>query len=209
MKPRRDEITMKRNQFRNFVIVLSFLGLLVVTAAGSAGAFSGETGECGNPGCHETLGTLTLVSNSTSVTATTGEAFILEVQAGNGAQWIKVIGSWADNAQFTGYQTEIEDDSVNDTDGAAGAISVALTFIPTAPGDHTIRIWTAAASDLATSLEITVSVSGETITTAPTTPDTPTIDLLETWRYLMIIAPVATGVILLVLGIVAFRGNNE
>jgi len=206
MKPNWDGNRMKRNQLTKIVVVLSFLSLLIVTAAGSAGAYGGQTDECGTSGCHDTLGTLTIVSNSTSVTATTGESFVLVIQAGNGAEWIKVISGWEDNAQFSISQQEIEDDSVNDTDVVVGAISVELTFIPLAAGDHTIRIWTASADDYATSLDIAVTVTGETVTTTTTT--TATIDLLETWRFMMITVPVATGVILLVLGIVVFKRNE-
>ena len=205
IKPTWDGNRMKRNQSTKIVVVLCFMSLLIVTAAGSAGAFGGLTDECGTSGCHDTLGTLTIVSNSTSVTATTGESFVLVIQAGNGAEWIKVISGWEDNAQFSISQQEIEDDSVNDTDVVVGAISVELTFIPLSAGDHTIRIWTAAAKKLATSLDISVTVTGETITTITTTA---TIDLLETWRFMMLTVPVATGVILLVLGIVAFKRNE-
>jgi hypothetical protein len=180
-----------------------------VTAAGSVGAFGSETTECGNSGCHDTLGTLTLDSNSTSVTATTGESFVLVIDAGNGAEWIKVIGTWEDNAQFSISQAEIEDDSVNDTNASTGEISIELTFVPLSAGDHTIRIWTASADDLATVLDISVTVTGDAITTAPTTPSAPPIDLVETWRFLMIFAPLATGVILLLLGIVAFKGSKQ
>ncbi|TFH06670.1 MAG: hypothetical protein E4H14_10300 [Candidatus Thorarchaeota archaeon] len=197
---------MKRNQLTKTLIVIGFLSLLVVSAAGSAGAFASQTNECGTSGCHDTLGTLTLVSNSTSVTATTGDSFVLVIQAGNGAEWIKVISGWEDNAQFSVSQIEIEDGSANDTDAVTGAISVTLTFIPLSAGTHTIRIWTAAAGDLASSLDITVTVTGESITTTTTPP--PTVDLLGTWRILMIIVPVATGAILLILGIVAFKRNE-
>jgi len=206
MKPMRDEITMKRNQLTKIIFAMSFLALLVVTAAGSAGAFGDQTDECGTTDCHETGGVLTISSNSTSLSATTGEAFTLVIQAGNGAEWIKVMTGWEDNAQFSISQQEIEDDSVNDTDAAVGAISIEITFIPLAAGTHTIRVWTAAADDLATVLDITVTVTGAAITTAPT--DTPPIDLHETWLFLMIIVPAATGGILLLLGIVAFKENK-
>ncbi|MGY5858667.1 MAG: hypothetical protein RTU63_04805 [Candidatus Thorarchaeota archaeon] len=197
---------MKRNQITKIVVVLSFLSLLVVTAAGSVGAFGGQTDECGGSGCHETSGVLTLESDSTSVSATTGEAFILTIQAGNGAEWIKVVTGWEDNAQFTISQEEIEDDSVNDTNAATGEISVEVTFTPLSAGTHTIRIWTASADDLASSLDVTVTVTGEAITTAPTS-SAPPIDLVGTWRMMMIVVPVATGAILLLLGIVAFKRN--
>lgn len=207
MKPIWDVERMKRNQISKIIVAISFLSLLVVTAAGSVGAFGGQTGECGTTDCHETSGVLTLDSNSTSLSATTGEAFALVIQAGNGAEWIKVVTGWEDNAQFTISQEEIEDDSVNDTNVATGEISVELTFIPLSAGTHTIRIWTAAADDLASSLDITVTVTGAAITTN-TQPTEAPIDLVATWRMLMIIVPVATGVILLILGIVAFKRNE-
>lgn len=198
---------MKRNQLSRIIIVISFLSLLVVTAASSAGAFSGQTDECGTSGCHDTSGVLTLSSNSTALSATTGNPFVLVIQAGNGAEWIKVMTSWEDNAQFTISQQEIEDGSVNDTDATTGAITVEVTFIPLSAGTHTIRIWTAAASDLASSLDVTVTVTGESITTNTQPTETP-IDPIGTWRMLMIILPVVTGVILLILGIVAFKVNK-
>jgi hypothetical protein len=207
MKPIWDVIRMKRNQLPRILVVIGFLSLLVVAAAGSAGAFGSQTDECGTSGCHDTLGTLTIVSNSTSVSATTGVAFTLAIQAGNGAEWIKVMTGWEDNAQFSISQQEIEDGSVNDTDATTGAITIDLTFIPLSPGTHTIRIWTAAASDLATSLDITVTVTGESITTNTQPTETP-INLVATWGMLMIIVPVVTGVILLILGLVAFKRNE-
>jgi len=201
---------MKRNQLTKIVVAIGFLALLVATAAGSVRATpaysGGDTDECGNSGCHDTLGTLTLASNSTSLSATTGEPFVLRIDAGNGAEWIAVQTAWADNSQFSISEIVIEDDSVNDTDAVVGEISVELTFIPLTAGDYTIRIWTASASTLATSLDVTVTVTGSAITTIAT--PTPTIDLLGTWRILMIIVPVATGAILLILGIVAFKGNK-
>ncbi|MHA1135820.1 MAG: hypothetical protein ACTSSE_04970 [Candidatus Thorarchaeota archaeon] len=199
---------MKRNQLTKNIFVISFLSLLVVAAAGSVGAFGSETGECGTSGCHDTAGVLTLSSNSTSLSATTGEAFVLEIQAGNGAEWIKVISDWEDNAEFSISQAEIEDGSANDTNAATEEITVDLTFIPLSAGDYTIRIWTAAASDLASFLDIAVTVTGAAITTAPTTSAPPPVDLVGTWRIMMILVPVATGVILLLLGIVAFKSNE-
>ena len=206
MKPNWDGYGMKRNQLTKIIVALSFLSLLVVTAAGSVGAFSGESGECGTSGCHDTAGVLTLTSNSTSLSATTGEAFVLELQAGNGAELIKIM-SWEDNGEFSISQVEIEDGSANDTNAATGEITVGITFIPLSAGDYTIRIWTAAESDLASSIDITVTVTGAAITTAPTT-SAPPVDLVGTWRFMMILVPVATGVILLVLGIIAFRSND-
>jgi len=206
MKPYGMSTRMKRNQLTKIIFAIGFLSLLVVAAAGSVGAFGGQTDECGNTDCHNTGGVLTLVSNSTSLSATTGESFVLEIQAGNGAEWVKIISGWEDNAEFSISQEEIEDDSVNDTNIATGEITIGVTFIPLSAGTHTIRIWTASADDLASSLDITVTVTGAAITTAPTSA--PPIDLLGTWRMLMIIVPVATGVILIILGIVAFKRNE-
>lgn len=206
MKPKWNVTRMKRNQITKIIVTIGFLLLLVAAAADSARAFSDQTNECGTTDCHDTLGTLTIASNSTSINATTGEAFVLRIDAGNGAEWIKIIAEWEDNAQFSVSQFEIEDGSVNDTDVVTGAISIDITFIPLSAGDYTIRIWTASASDLASSLDIAVTVTGEPITTITTPP--PPIDLVGTWRMLMIIIPVATGVILLILGIVAFKRSE-
>jgi hypothetical protein len=202
MKPQMSVAVMKRNQTIKTIVAIGFLSLLVVTAAGSVGAFPSQTNECGTSGCHDTAGVLTLSSNSTSFSATTGVPFVLVIQAGNGAEWIKVEPGWEDNAHFSISQNAIEDGSVNDTDAATGAISVELTFIPLSAGAQTIRIWTAAQNDLATSLDITVTVTGDSITT--TTPP-PTVDLVGTWRMLMIILPVSVGVILLILGIALLK----
>ena len=128
------------------------------------------------------------------------------IQAGNGAEWIKVISSWEDNAQFAVSEIEVEDGSAQDNNAATGEISVDLAFTPLSAGTHSIRIWTAARDDLATSLDIVVTVTGESITTTETTP--PPIDLVGTWWTLMIIVPIATAGILLVLGIIAFKGNE-
>ena len=211
MKPKWNDEGMKRNQITKIVVALSFLLLLVATAAGSVRATpaysGGDTDECGNSGCHGTFGTLTLASNSTSLSATTGEPFVLRIDAGNGAEWIAVQTEWADNSQFSISQKVIEDDSTNDTNAASGAISVDITFTPLSPGDLTIRVWTAASSDLASSLDVAVTVTGQSITTTTEPTDTG-LDLVGTWRMLMIIVPVATGVILLILGIVAFKRNE-
>ena len=98
----------------------------------------------------------------------------------------------------------IGDDSSNDTNAASGAISVDITFTPLSPGNLTIRVWTASGSDLASSLDVIVTVTGQTITTT-TTPTEPELDLVGTWRMLMIIIPVVTGVILLILGVTVFK----
>ncbi|MGY5872576.1 MAG: hypothetical protein RTV72_10040 [Candidatus Thorarchaeota archaeon] len=197
---------MKRKQLTTMIVALGFL-LLFIAATSSVKAFESSTDECGTSGCHDTAGTLTLSSNSTSLDATTGNSFTLVIQAGNGAEFVAVHTGWEDNSQFSVSQNLIEDGSANDTDATSGSISVELTFTPLSPGDLTIRIWTAAGGDLASSLDVAVTVTGASITTNTEPTDTP-IDLVGTWRMLMIIVPAATGVILLILGIVAFKRNE-
>jgi hypothetical protein len=186
-----------------FIIILSFL-ILTLAAVGSITAFESQTDECGTPGCHDTAGTLTLASNSTSVNATTGTPFVLQIDAGNGAEWIAIKTGWANNSDFTVSESLIEDDSTSDTNAAGGEISVEVTFTPLSPGSLTIRIWTASGSDLASSVDVDVTVAGETITTTTTPPD-PGTELYEIWKMLMIVAPVATAVILIIFGYIAIK----
>ena len=210
MKPKKDVNGMKRNQKMKFIAVFGFLFFVFIAAAGSVIALPGYSGtddvnECGN--CHTTQGTLTLVSNSTSLDATTGEAFALSIDAGNGAKWITVLSAWADNSEFQVSTRAVEDDSTNDANAAAGAISVAITFTPLSPGNLTIRVWTAAGGELATSLDIVVNVTGQSVTTY-TPPSDNTSELLWTWRIMMIVLPVSVGLILLVLGFTVFKRRN-
>jgi hypothetical protein len=189
---------MKRNHITKLVVALSFL-VLVVAAASSVVAFPEYTNECGT--CHTTTGTLTLSTNST-VDAETGEQFTLQINAGNGAEYIAVKSGWADNDVFTISESLIEDDSPDDTNAAVGEISVDITFTPLTNGTYTIRIWTAAAGELSESYDVTVTVTGET-GTVPTTP--PPVDLMGIWEMMLIAVPTATGVILLVLGYLALK----
>jgi len=210
MKPKKDVNRMKRNQKIKLIATFAFLFFVFIAAAGSVIALPGYSGtddvnECGS--CHTTQGTLTLASNSTSLNATTGEAFVLDIDAGNGAKWITVLSSWANNSAFEVSTRAVEDDSTNDADGAAGAISAAITFTPLSPGNLTIRVWTAAGGQLSTSLDIVVNVTGQTVTTYTPPPDN-TSELLEIWRIMIIALPVLTGVILLVLGFTVFRRRN-
>ncbi|MFW9908738.1 MAG: hypothetical protein ACFFEF_09200 [Candidatus Thorarchaeota archaeon] len=201
---------MKRNQKTKLIAAFGFLLLVFIAAAGSVVAIPGYSGtddmnECGS--CHTTLGTLTLASNSTSLDATTGEAFVLDIDAGNGAKWITVLSSWADNSEFQVSTRAVEDGSTNDTNAAVGAISAAITFTPLSPGNLTIRVWTAAGGAIATSLDVVVNVTGQPVTTYTPPPDD-TSSLLETWRIMMIVLPVSVGVILLVFGFTAFKRRN-
>ncbi|KXH73575.1 MAG: hypothetical protein AM326_10545 [Candidatus Thorarchaeota archaeon SMTZ-45] len=189
---------MKRNHIMKLLVVMSFL-TLVIAAASSVVAFPDNTGECGNSGCHDTLTTLTLTTNST-LDAETGVPFVLQVDAGNGAEYIAVKGGWADNDYFTISEPLVQDDSTNDTNANDGEISVDITFIPISNGTYTIRIWAAAGGDLARSFDVTVTVTGESGTTPP-----PPADLIGIWGSMMVLVPLATGVILLIFGYFALR----
>jgi hypothetical protein len=192
------------------VIVMSFL-ILGLAAVSSITAFESQAGECGTSGCHDTPAVLTLASNSTSVTTTTGTPFVLQIDAGNGAEWVSMKTGWADNSNFTISESHVEDDTTADTNAASGEITVEVTFTPLSPGNLTIRIWTAAGSDLATSLDIDVTVTGETITptfTTTTPPPDPSAELYDIWVQMMIWVPIASGIILLFLGYIAIRRNG-
>jgi hypothetical protein len=207
LKPNKGEHGMKRNHLKKIVIVAIGFLFLFVAAAGSVGAFPTQTSECGTTGCHDTAGVLTIGSNSTSLSATTGESFGLTLSAGNGAEWIAIKTGWADNSQFSISEEEIEDGSANDTNANSGSITAEVTFIPLSPGTLTIRVWTAAAGDLASSLDITVTVTGQSITTNTPPPDTEG-ELLWTWRIMMIVLPVSVGLILIVLGVTVFKRRS-
>ena len=84
---------MKRNHVTKLVVVLSFF-VLLIAATGSVVANPGLTGECGvGSGCHETFGTLTLTTNST-VDAETDVPFILQIEAGNGVEYVAIKGGF-------------------------------------------------------------------------------------------------------------------
>ena len=197
---------MKRKQsVKLFIVMMGFL-ILSLAAAGSITAFPSQANECGSSGCHDTAGVLTLASNSTSVSATSGTPFTLQIDAGNGAQWVSIKPGWADNSNFTVSDSHVEDDSADDTNGASGEITVIVTFTPLSPGNLTIRVWTAAGSDLASSIDIDVEVTGQTITTVTPPPD-PSEQLYEIWTILMMVAPIATGVLLAIFGYIAIKRN--
>ncbi|MFW9786578.1 MAG: hypothetical protein ACFFE2_00525 [Candidatus Thorarchaeota archaeon] len=189
---------MKRNHATKLIVVMSFL-VLVIAAANSVVANSDYTSECGN--CHTNTGTLTVTTNST-VDAETGDSFTLQIEAGNGAEYIAIKSGWADNDYFMVSEPLVQDGSTNDTNGAAGEISVAITFTPFTNGTYTIRIWTAAAGALSDSFDVAVNVTGEP-GTLPTTP--PPLDRVEIWRMMMIGVPIVTGVLLIIFGYLAFR----
>ncbi|MBY8997343.1 MAG: hypothetical protein KGD60_06410 [Candidatus Thorarchaeota archaeon] len=189
---------MKRNHIPKLIAVMGFL-VLLIAATGSVIAFPDQTNECGGSGCHDTHATLTLTTNST-VDATTGESFTLQITAGNGANYVAIKEGWADNDYFTVSEPLVQDDSTNDTNLAVGEISVEVTITPLTNGTYTLRIWTASAGDLAESFDITVTVTGVPGTTPP-----PTVDLFGIWSTMMMWVPIASGVILLILGYLALR----
>jgi len=189
---------MKRNHIPKLVAVMSLLVLLVV-ATGSVIAHPEYTNECGGVGCHDTLSTLTIATNST-VGAETGVSFTLQINAGNGADYVAIKGGWADNDYFTVSEPLVQDDSTNDTNPTDGEISVEITITPLTNGTFTLRIWTASGGDLAESFDVTVTVTGESGTTPP-----PPVDLYGIWSTMMIWVPITSGGILLILGYLAFR----
>jgi len=196
---------MKRNHVTKLIVVLSFF-VLLIAATSSVVASPGFSGECGSgTDCHNTSGTLTLSTNST-VDAETDVPFLLQIEAGNGVDYVAIKGGWADNDLFTFSEVQVEDNSADDTNAAAGEISVTVTFTPLTNGTHTIRIWAVgpATSDLADSFDVTVTVTGETGTITPTPPP---VDLVGIWRLMMIWVPAATGVILLIFGYIALKRN--
>lgn len=196
---------MKRNHAMKLLVVLGFL-VLILAATNSVTASPGLTGECGlGSGCHETPGTLTLSTNST-VDAETNDPFTLQIEAGNGAEYVAIKGGWANNDFFTVSESLVQDDSTEDTNAADGEISVEITFTPLTNGTFTLRIWTVgeAGSDLADSFDVTVTVTGEPGTT-PTTPPPTTVDLYGIWSMMMIWVPAATAAILIIFGYLALR----
>ncbi|MHA2024499.1 MAG: hypothetical protein ACW98U_01265 [Candidatus Thorarchaeota archaeon] len=198
---------MKRKHTMTLIILMGFL-ILSLAAVSSITAFESQANECGTSGCHDTAGTLTLASNATTVNATTGTPFVLQIDAGNGAEWISMKAGWAENSNFTVSERHIEDESASDTNAVSGEISVMVTFTPISPGNFTIRIWTASGSDLASSIDVDVTVTGPPVTiTTTTTPPDPSEGLYEIWVMLMWAAPVATAVILVILGYIAIRRN--
>ena len=194
---------MKRNHVTKLIVALSFL-VLIVAATNSVVANPGLPGECGvGSGCHETFGTLTISTNST-VDAETDAPFVLQIDAGNGVDYVAIKGGWADNDIFTFFEVLVQDGSANDTNAAAGEISVTVTFTPITNGTYTLRIWAVghADSDLADSFDVAVTVTGATGTTTPTPPP---VDLVGIWSSMMIWVPAVTGVILLIFGYIALK----
>ena len=190
---------MKRNNVTKLLVVLSFL-VLLTAAAGSVVAHPDYTAECGS--CHTNTGTLTLTTNST-VNAETGDPFLLQIQAGNGAEYVAIKSGWVDNDYFQISESLIQDNSVNDTNSAVGEITVEVTFTPLINGTYTLRIWTASTGLLGESFDVVVTVTGEPSGSVTTPP--PPVDLVGIWKMMMYTVPAATALILVVFGYFALR----
>jgi hypothetical protein len=204
---------MKLKVVKRVLLVTCFLALFVASAS-MALAFPSNNNQC--DGCHTNTSVLTLTSNATgTVDSTVGIPFVLEVDASNGAEMIKLVSEWENNDQFTFSVMEIEDESGDDTDAAVGEILVEITITPLAAGTFTIQLWTAAATQLSAELLVTVNVAENTDTTIPTTPTTPTTptapttDPVETWTTMMYLFNAVTAVVLVVLAIVMLKRTSR
>ncbi|MGY5852262.1 MAG: hypothetical protein RTU92_01690, partial [Candidatus Thorarchaeota archaeon] len=160
-------------RLKNKVTFTILIGLLVVTfgfASFSLG-FPGQDGECGV--CHTTPDVLTLTSDAGgTIDAEVGTPFDLEVYStgyteSDNLYAISLQAGWADNDQFSFTAIEVQDGSTEDTNPTQNEITTSFTFTPLTGGSYTIRVWVAAKDDLATSLDVPVSVS-EGDTTPPT-----------------------------------------
>ncbi len=190
---------MKLKVVKRAILVTSFLTLLVASAS-MALAFPSNNNPCSQ--CHDTTDVLTLTSNATgTVDATQDVSFVLQVDASNGAEMIKIVSDWSNNDQFSFSVMEIDDEDANDTDSAIGEITVEITITPLSGGTHTIEIWTAAAGELSATVQISVDVAGDT----PTTPTAPTTDPTETWTTMMYLFNAVTVVVLIVFAIIMLK----
>lgn len=203
---------MKLKLVKRVLLVTSFLALFVASAS-MALAFPSQTNECDS--CHTNTSVLTLTSNATgTVDAIVGVPFVLQVDASNGAETIKIVSSWENNDQFTFSVMQIDDGSGDDTDSGAGEILVDLTITPLSQGTFTVLMFTAAASQLSARLELTVDVAENTDTTfttpttttpTETTPTIPTTNPIDTWTTLMYLFNGIAAVVLVVFAIIMLK----
>ena len=200
---------MKMKLAKRLFLVTCFLALFVASAS-FALAFPSNDNACDS--CHTTTDVLTLTSNATgTVDATVGVPFALDLDASNGVGYLKIVSAWSNNDQFSFAVLEVEDDSSDDTDSAAGEIALVLEITPLATGTHTIEIWVAAASQLSANLLVTVEVvenTDTTITTTTTTTTTPTVittDPVETWTTLMYLFNASAAVMLIIFAVVMMK----
>jgi len=205
---------MKLKLVKRVLLVTSFLALFVASAS-MALAFPSQTNECDQ--CHTNTSVLTLTSNATgTVDATAGVPFVLQLDASNGADIIKIVSDWENNDQFLFSVMQIDDGSGDDGDAGTGEITVDLTVTPLSQGTYTILVFTAAASQLSARLEVTVNVAENTdttltTTTTPTTgtsPTEPTTDPVETWTMLMYLFNGIAVVVLVVFAIIMLKRTN-
>ncbi len=199
---------LKMKLAKRLFLVTCFLALFVASAS-FALAFPSNDNACDT--CHTTTDVLTLTSNATgTVDATVGVPFDLDLDASNGVGYLKIVSAWSNNDQFSFSVSEVEDDSSDDTDSAAGEIALVLTITPLAAGTHTIEIWVAAASQLSANLLVTVEVAENTDTTittptTTTTPTEPTTDPVETWTTLMYLFNAIAAVMLIVFAVIMIK----
>ncbi|MFW9847756.1 MAG: hypothetical protein ACFFF4_01365 [Candidatus Thorarchaeota archaeon] len=205
---------MKLKLVKRVLLVTGFLALFVASAS-MALAFPSQENECDQ--CHTNTSVLTLTSNATgTVDATVGVPFVLQLDASNGAEIIKIVSAWENNDQFGFSVMQIDDGSGDDGDAGTGEITVDLTVTPLSQGTYTILVFTAAASQLSARLEVSVDVAENTDTTLTTTPTpttstsptVPTTDPVETWTMLMYLFNGIAVVVLIVFAIIMLKRTN-
>jgi hypothetical protein len=213
---------MKKQQ-RTMTLVIATLVFSVFVMASGSFASPNFGDNCGDTGCHTTLGT-TLSTNATgTIEATRGVSFLLVINAGDGAGdsagAISMQDGEADNAEFTISDDVVEDGDAEDTNGNTGEIQASITFTPQTVGSFVIRIWSAATGGVGRSVDINVNVADATVTTSPpttsppttttTTPTGPTTltpeELLAIWELMMYTITPAAAVILALLGYFVLR----
>ncbi len=210
-------------------MIFAAIALAVITIAGASLslAHSDNTNACGL--CHTTPGNVTLSSNATgTVDATAGVSFVLEISSTDSDLSesddlaVKILGSEADNDQFSYSITLVEDDGTGDSNANIGEIDFAVTVTPLAAGSWTIRIWAASLSFHGLSLDVSVNVAGSTTTTTTGTTTTTTTqttttttqtglsneELILIWETMMMIFIPAAGIILIIVGIFVIRRAN-
>ncbi len=209
---------MKKKLVKTLLIVTC---LLTVFVAGGTYALAhpSETQQCDV--CHTNTSVLTLTSNATgTVSAMVAIPFTLVLTAGNGAEAMKIVSTWANNNQFTFNTSDtilVEDGQTGDTNSATGEITTHVTVTPVAAGSYTIRVWTATGPGLLSkSLDVAVDVAQNTATTLPTTSTTTTpttstgpTNVIEQWTYDLISFNAIAAVVLVVLGAVICKRSGR
>ncbi|MFW9919493.1 MAG: hypothetical protein ACFFED_07825 [Candidatus Thorarchaeota archaeon] len=151
-----------RSSTKQVIVTFLSISLLIVFASQYVISYPGQTTEC--DACHNTQGVLTLTSNATgTVEVELGGSFSLLLDStgytgGDNNYIISLQAGWEDNNQFTFTPTEVEDGGTGDLDSSTNEIQALFPFTANNAGSFTIRFWVAAAGDLATSLDVSVSV---------------------------------------------------